>query len=707
MDFAAAKIQFDELYKHELTYEAPVPIHLTHHKRCTIQRKNDQPLEEYYKWQFIFALLHSGLYQADYIGTEVEFPKGNKNSSTIKFDGAIFDSPEWFSHYESWWTYRQQEELDWLRLHLVAVMEFKRDTSENMEVIFNQQLKPAMKESEAAFVVGFLYVGERLFIFRKSDGKCIRYDDNNNLKGDASTTKELSLHMPDAYYKIPSISQLLKKLNYSGYNVSTCTVDDLDTVTGIYSKQLNEGIFNILKAMDKVGMKNQRGYEILIQVLAIKIFDESHTHPYLNFYITQEEKNYTSLNEDSIQGFIARMRMLYNQASQEYHYILKRMDTETIVWEKDAHIRIICEVVEQFQPYSFTRSQKTDLYQIVFYKFANEFSKADKGQFITPLPIIDFLVRVVNPRGNDRIIDPTCGIADFLSMAFVNAQAVNHKLRDSNIFALDNDEQMIMLAQLNMLLNGDGNSNLRYKPDWGSIRWKFNAQNELVQLIPKLHKNGNWDEWKDGTKLKKFSVVLTNPPFGENRKLEPKTQADREILEMYELWNTARCTDWIDPGLIFLENAYRILDENGRLGIVISNSIASVDRWEEARKWLLSKLRIVALFDLPPNIFADTGVNTTIIVAYKPTPAALKTLQARNYSVFIKRIDQIGYEIRTAKRCKFYNPIYKMDPTTFDILIDENGEAMIDEAFTSTITEFKAWCLGQEAKLQELFIENR
>jgi len=231
--------------------------------------------------------------------------------------------------------------------------------------------------------------------------------------------------------------------------------------------------------MDKIGMKNQRGYESLIQIMALKIYDEKRSARLkklldfyktdeekkkldLLFYITDTERNFASLSDAEIQSFIKRMRTLYGEASQEYHFILKRDDRETIVWEKEEHINIISEVVEQLQDYSFVKSHKTDLYQIVFYEFANEFSKADKGQFITPIPLIDFLVQIVNPRSDEKLIDPTSGIADFLSVSYVNSQS---KLDDKNIYGIDNDESMVMLAQLNMLLNGDGNAVLKYKPD--------------------------------------------------------------------------------------------------------------------------------------------------------------------------------------------------------------------------------------------------
>jgi len=238
--------------------------------------------------------------------------------------------------------------------------------------------------------------------------------------------------------------------------------------------------------------------------------------------------------------------------------------------------------------------------------------KERKGQFLTPIPLIDFLVKIVNPRGNDKLIDPCAGTSDFLSISYVNS---NPKLSDKNLYGIDNDDQMIMLSQLNMLLNGDGNAKLKYVEDKGSINNKFDITGKIVPLIPNFHKYGNWDEWPDDTELMKFDVVLTNPPFGEDRSYKVKTNEDKKIIELYELWKLNNINNsWIDKGVIFLENAVRILKDNGRLGIVLSNSIASIDRWTESRKWLMENLRIVALFDLPANVFADTGVNTTLIM---------------------------------------------------------------------------------------------
>ena len=105
----------------------------------------------------------------------------------------------------------------------------------------------------------------------------------------------------------------------------------------------------------------------------------------------------------------------------------------------------------------------------------------------------------------------------------------------------------------------------------------------------------------------------------------------------------------------------------------------------------MERMRIVALFDLPANVLAETGANTSILIAYKPKPAALKRLNASGYSIFFRDIQRVGYEKRTSKRNVFFNPVYQIDETTFDIRLNENGEPMLDEEFTDTLTKFRQW----------------
>ncbi|MCL1934712.1 MAG: N-6 DNA methylase [Candidatus Azobacteroides sp.] len=491
-------------------------------------------------------------------------------------------------------------------------------------------------------------------------------------------------------------------------------IDDLEVISGVYSTQLTDGISSILRTMDRVSLMNQRGYEILIQMIALKIFDEKKNEwlkyfiqpdentdvEKLQFYIEPNERDYRTLNDSNVINFTKRIANLREQAETTYKEIL----SETLMDLRDeAQVRVIASVVNSLQDFSFTKSSKSDLWQIIFYQFANAFTKTQKAQFLTPIPLIEFIVDIVNPKDGETVIDPTSGSGDFLSVSYVKSDS---EMNDKNIFGVDNDNQMVILAQLNMLLNGDGRSTLKFQSGSGSISHKFNTNNELCSLIPEMHKSGNWEKTNDYTKLKKFDIVLTNPPFGEDRAFEPKDTKEKELIECYELWNLYGGRK-IDLGIVFLENAYRILKENGRMEIVLSNSIASIDTHKQARKWLMEKMRIVAIFDLPANVFGETGVNTTVIVAYKPKKKELAKLKEQNYQVFFRGIDKVGYEVKTSKRVKFFSPIYKVDYETFETVINEEGGRVLDEEFTETIQHFKEWCEGQEEVLKDLFIKKK
>lgn len=715
MTFTEAKLTFDSINSGVNEYKCFLPVHLSLDNMTTFKKKNGERNEQYYKWQFLYSIVNAGLFPKDLIGTEVRFPKGNKSSSDIILDGAIFSNADWFDKYKDYHMNNNQESLEWLRKHLIVAMEFKKEDNRNIAEIWDKQLKAYMKESDAVFCLGALYDTERLYLFRKYEGKLLRYSDEYNTKGELSSTKELSLHLPDPYKNIPTLDKVLSWAGTKDTNRAQRGIIDLEIISGIQSVQINDAMSTILRTMDKLGMVNQKGFEILVQILSLKIFDEKRNEKlpsrYLDFYINQDERNFSSLADEGIRCFLHRIGTLRDEASGAYYRILQ---DKLLDLKNEKHVRILIEVVSQFQDYSFVNSQKTDLYQLVFYKFAGQFSKDQNAQFVTPLPMIDFLVNIVNPRNGETVIDPTVGIADFLSVSYVNS---NSKLDDKNIFGMDIDDQMVMLATLNMLLNGDGNAKIVAQVDeYGSLLTKFENTGDTVKLVPSMNKNGDWDTRPDNLKLKKFDVVLTNPPFGDDRAFVPKDSNALDVINCYELWGLynqkketgkGKNSSKIDLGVIFLENAYRILKENGRMGIVLSNSIASIDTHRVARQWLTEKMRIVAIFDMPANVFAETGVNTTIIVAYKPTQKELTRLKEQNYEVFTRNIVKVGYEVRTIKRIKTFCPIYKIDYDTFETVIDKDGSPVLDEDFSKAVKDFKIWCLGQEKTLQDLFIKEK
>lgn len=110
-----------------------------------------------------------------------------------------------------------------------------------------------------------------------------------------------------------------------------------------------------------------------------------------------------------------------------------------------------------------------------------------------------------------------------MSVAYVNSDG---KLDDNNIYGFDIDEDMVKLATLNMLLNGDGNAKIEARAGNGSIDTKFADNGELITLVPSTNRAGkdgepiDWDRRPDdhipfprfpADKQQEISLLYHNP----------------------------------------------------------------------------------------------------------------------------------------------------------------------------------------------------
>ena len=133
------------------------------------------------------------------------------------------------------------------------------------------------------------------------------------------------------------------------------------------------------------------------------------------------------------------------------------------------------------------------------------------------------------------------------------------------------------------------------------------------------------------------------------------------------------------------------------MAIILSNSLATIEEWINVRKWFLSKMRLVATLDLPSNSFGETGVATTVIIAYKPKREEQDMLD-KDYSVYMANVNNLGYQVKTVNRVITFVPTFKRDFKTFETL-DE-----IDEDFTDIISDFRDYLLSQEPSIKQAFL---
>ena len=90
--------------------------------------------------------------------------------------------------------------------------------------------------------------------------------------------------------------------------------------------------------------------------------NEKYPKKKLEFYIESEEFNFKKISDKTAQDFVKRMQGIRSDAEAQYQQILSG---NSIDWKNPSHVRSVATVCNEFQDFSFIRSSKSDLYQLV------------------------------------------------------------------------------------------------------------------------------------------------------------------------------------------------------------------------------------------------------------------------------------------------------------------------------------------------------
>ncbi len=701
---------FDKKYKDVVTidkkfHEEEIGVKSFASKAKTKDTKGNFS-EEYIRSRFVYALVNSGLFPKEFLCIEFNIPKGN-NGKALKPDVVAFKTKEWLDIYED---AKAKKDFKKLRQNYLVVFETKKN-NKSLESAIENQLRPALAENESEERVFGVYFDDKpdILVFKKIGNSPIRrFDESIELSG--SGIINLNFDKRDFLIDFPSYEDF-RINNESISDVTKLTTDALDAID---ESAFEDFLAELKRVADSVKPKHSER-DLIVEFLTLKVFDEKRSKrekSNLKFYIEKKEKKKDGLAEKS---FRERIDELYKDAKKEYKNVMS-----TPYFSYDSSFRpsnaneerFLILLVEALQKRAILKAKNESFNQIIFNNFGDDKQKADKGQFFTPIPVVKAIIQMLNPIKGEELCDPCCGICDFPAMAFRHAHRNDEEYppNASHYFGFDIENNNLKLAELNLVLNGDGGAVLK---NLNSISQKLTQNGEILKVGEFVEKNYNSKDWShkdDSDKdLKKFKIIATNPPFGKGRDLKTgkdgKWEEAKETVNLYETYKAKpkpnaqgkiTLPKSIDKGVIFLENAYKLLEEGGRFGIVLSNSIASIAEWENIRKWLIERVRIVGLFDLPANTFGETGVATTVIIAYKPKSSEKHLLDA-DYEVFIKEVENIGYEVKTVKRTITFKPQFLINEETFE------HTSKLEEDFSTMQDEFKEFLKRQELEIKNAF----
>ena len=268
----------------------------------------------------------------------------------------------------------------------------------------------------------------------------------------------------------------------------------------------------------------------------------------------------------------------------------------------------------------FDYSHPEDLGNAYEYLLSIMSSQGDAGQFRTPRHIIDFIVDVINPTKDDKVLDPACGTAGFLVSTY-NHILEQHDGKDDpkkkektltpderkklmqNLQGYDIDPTMVRIAQVNMYLH--------------------QFKNPQIFQYDSLTSEERWSE--------KFDVILANPPF-----MTPKGGI-KPHNKFSVLSNRAE--------VLFVDYIINHLRPKGRAGIIVPEGIIfqNGNAYKALRKNLV-KDGLYAVVSLPGGVFQPySGVKTSILLIDN------ELAKQKSEIAFIK-ISADGYDLGATKR---------------------------------------------------------
>lgn len=185
-------------------------------------------------------------------------------------------------------------------------------------------------------------------------------------------------------------------------------------------------------------------------------------------------------------------------------------DQKVTKLKKDEWIDILDEIVWNIYRYINTNSSEgQDILNLFFIAFNKYVGKADKNQAFTPDHITNFMCRATGVDHTKRLFDGTCGSGSFLVQGMIlelfdcaqqnTTSAKKEQMRidvmKNHIYGIEIEEKAFGLATTNMLIHGDGNSNI---------------------ILGDLFEN------KDFIKRANPDIILMNPPYNSKPKGIPE-----------------------------------------------------------------------------------------------------------------------------------------------------------------------------------------
>ena len=290
--------------------------------------------------------------------------------------------------------------------------------------------------------------------------------------------------------------------------------------------------------------------------------------------------------------------------------------------KRDAFCRAI---INKLGDFSFERifNEKYDFYAALFEYLIKDYNKDSGGkyaEYYTPHAVAKIMAAILVPeqqRGkinNVSCYDPSAGSGTLLMNI---AHAIGEQR--CSIYSQDISQKSSSLLRLNLILNN------------------------LVHSIPNVIQGNTMlhPYHKDGTTLKKFDFIVSNPPFKMDfsdfrNELDSKEHQDRFFAGVPNIPKQA--VEKMAIYQLFLQHIIHSLKPGGKAAVVLPTGFITAQSGidKAIRQHLVDKKMLAGVVSMPSNIFETTGTNVSILFIDASNKSEVILLDASNLGTKVK-----------------------------------------------------------------------
>ncbi|MBI1779871.1 MAG: SAM-dependent DNA methyltransferase [Sphingobacteriales bacterium] len=252
-------------------------------------------------------------------------------------------------------------------------------------------------------------------------------------------------------------------------------------------------------------------------------------------------------------------------------------------------------------------------YEYLIKKFADD-SGHTAAEFYTNRTVVKLMTMITDPQPGESVYDPTCGSGGILLNSALHLKEQKKEYRTLKLYGQELNLITSAIARMNMYMHNV-------------------AEFQIVQGDTLDSPNLLEDD-----ELKKFDVIMANPPYSVKRWNQQKWMNDPYGRN---LWGTPPqgCADYA-----FLQHIVASLKKDtGRCVVLFPHGVLFRDSESEIRKKMIEADMVDAVIGLGKNLFYNSSMESCLLVCRMKKPK-----ERKGKILFINAVNEVRLERSSA-----------------------------------------------------------